>query len=351
MADPRRFRRDAQRPKREAFLSSAITAIGPDNAARFLALAPFGEGTWSLVSHMEMRLKRGTGRRSFPAGWGLPCGDRQGGRHAHEGQATTRSVCTRQVSPRKLPVRTLFQLLTVMAQDGDDKAGEYLLEHYHVERAFECINKTSELSLEQKAGLEFAYLEVLDRGWDRRAKSIIPNLERYIEDHPEVLVQAIVWTYKRSDRAEDPPEFRVEAENARSMAERGYKLIQAMKRIPGSDEQGSIDAERLAKWTETVRKSCAELSRIGIADVVIGELLASAQIGKDGAWPCEAVRTVMEDLQSEDMMRGAHTGVYNSRGVHTRGPGGDQERQLADKYRKWAQQLRPHRRTWLPNCL
>ena len=42
---------------------------------------------------------------------------------------------------------------TVMAQDGDDKAGEYLLEHYHVERAFECINKTSELSLEQKAGL------------------------------------------------------------------------------------------------------------------------------------------------------------------------------------------------------
>ena len=98
-----------------------------------------------------------------------------------------------------------------MAQDGDDKAGEYLLEHYHVERAFECINKTSELSLEQKAGLEFAYLEVLDRGWDRRAKSIIPNLERYIEDHPEVLVQAIVWTYKRSDRAEDPPEFRVEA--------------------------------------------------------------------------------------------------------------------------------------------
>ena len=48
----------------------------------------------------------------------------------------------------------------------------------------------------------------------------------------------------------------------------------------------------------------------------------------------------MEDLQSEDMMRGVHTGVYNSRGFHTRGQGGDQERQLAEKYRKWAQQLR-----------
>lgn len=48
----------------------------------------------------------------------------------------------------------------------------------------------------------------------------------------------------------------------------------------------------------------------------------------------------MEDIQSEDIMRGAHTGVYNSRGTHTRGPGGDQERQLANKYRKWAQQIR-----------
>jgi hypothetical protein len=124
------------------------------------------------------------------------------------------------------------------------------------------------------------------------------------------------------------------------MAERGYKLIHALKRIPGSDDQGSIDVDRLARWTETVRKSCAELSRIEIADIVIGELLASAQIGKDGAWPCEAVRTVMEDIQSKDMMRGAHTGVYNARGAHARGPGGDQERQLADKYRKWAQQIR-----------
>ena len=159
--------------------------------------------------------------------------------------------------PEKLPVRTLFQLLTVMAQDGDDKAGEYLLEHYHVERAFECINKTSELSLEQKAGLEFAYLEVLDRGWDRRAKSIIPNLERYIEDHPEVLVQAIVWTYKRSDRAEDPPEFRVEAENARSMAERGYKLIQAMKRILEATNKGAL---MLSAW-QSGPKPCASPAR------------------------------------------------------------------------------------------
>jgi hypothetical protein len=54
---------------------------------------------------------------------------------------------------------------------------------------------------------------------------------------------------------------------------------------------------------------------------------------------CEPVRDVMEDIQSEPMMRGAHSGVYNSRGVHWRGEGGAQERQLAEKYRKWGQAL------------
>ena len=47
----------------------------------------------------------------------------------------------------------------------------------------------------------------------------------------------------------------------------------------------------------------------------------------------------MEDIQSESMMRGAHTGVINSRGAHWRGEGGDQERGLAEKYRKWGQAL------------
>ena len=47
----------------------------------------------------------------------------------------------------------------------------------------------------------------------------------------------------------------------------------------------------------------------------------------------------MEEIQSEDLMSGAHTGVYNSRGAHLRAKGGNQERELADKYRKWGQAL------------
>jgi hypothetical protein len=83
----------------------------------------------------------------------------------------------------------------------------------------------------------------------------------------------------------------------------------------------------------------AELGRAEVADVCIGKVLSSAPAGKDGVWPCEPVCDVMEDVQSERMADGARTGVYNARGAHYRGEGGDEERQLAEKYRKWGQVL------------
>ncbi len=47
----------------------------------------------------------------------------------------------------------------------------------------------------------------------------------------------------------------------------------------------------------------------------------------------------MEDIHSREMMKGAHPGLYNARGIVSRGEGGDQERDLADKYRSWADAL------------
>ena len=75
------------------------------------------------------------------------------------------------------------------------------------------------------------------------------------------------------------------------------------------------------------------------ADISIGEMLAYAPPDPDGVWPCEPVRDVLEELHSADIMRGAHTGLFNSRGAHWRGDGGAQERELADKYRAWADAL------------
>ena len=47
----------------------------------------------------------------------------------------------------------------------------------------------------------------------------------------------------------------------------------------------------------------------------------------------------MEDIQSESIFQGALSGLYNARGAHWRGEGGDQERAIAEKYRRWENAL------------
>ena len=123
------------------------------------------------------------------------------------------------------------------------------------------------------------------------------------------------------------------------MAERGYKLLKAIKRIPGHNDLGELEADRLAKWIATVRQSCTELGRAEAADSWIGNVLSRAPVGQDGVWPCEPVREVIEDIQSESMIRGAYSGVFNSQGPHWRGEGGGQERELAQKYREWGKAI------------
>ena len=330
-----------QNEKRERTLKAIVTNLPEDQSIQLLQLAPFDKVTWKLVDSLN--------QASQTAYWSDVKPDWISGSDVEQNEGVERLLkanrpraafsCVR-FHPHKFDAEVLSRLLSAMAAGGDDKPGEYSLEPYHVVQAFKHLDSSPTLTVDQKAGLEFAFLEALAPPWDRRPDSYgIPNLERYVEMHPELFIQAIAWAYKRKDGGEDPVEFQVPQDRVENMAVRGYRLLEAIKRIPGHDDLGELQAANLAKWVATVRQASIEISRLEIADLCIGQMLANAPLGKDGIWPCEAVRQVLEEIQSESMMRGAHTGIYNSRGVHWRGEGGGQERALAEKYRNWGKAL------------
>ncbi len=328
--------------RRKAMYASLRGKIDEEEALRLLLLSPYRASTWALVDQLSPEACSRYWLEVDPRY--IFDSPEENNESIYRLLAVKRSrsaFSSIHFNLEEISPPLLGQMLSAMAKNGKDKTGKYQLDRYDIQRAFQFLNRSSDLSLEEKAGLEFAYLEVLARSFLGEGQQQIPNLERYIEAHPELFVQAIVWTYKRNDRGEDPPELRI-SENREHLAERGYHLLEAIKRIPGQDRATKEEKyEKLAEWVATVRGACAELSRSEIADICLGELFSKAPAGEDGVWPNEVVRDVMEDLRSENISRGAWEGLYNARGTHWRGEGegGRQEREIADRYRIWADAL------------
>lgn len=314
--------------------------LSNEEALRVLLLSPYRRETWELVDQLSQESRATYWREVVPEYvFDAPNENNESIRRLLDAKRPRAAFCAVHFKLDEVRPELLVQMLSEMTKEGNDKGGEYQLNDYDIQRAFKLLDQNPDVPLEDKAGLEFAYLDVLARTFRGADRNQIPNLERYIEDHPEMFVQAIVWTYKRKNPGEDPPEFRV-AEGREVLASRGYRLLEALERIPGQGEATDEDyLKRLTQWVGKVRMQCAELDRAEIADICLGKLFASAPEGEDGVWPGEVVRDVMEDLQSEAVSRGAHTGLYNARGAHWRGEGGAQERELAAKYLRWAEAL------------
>ena len=73
-----------------------------------------------------------------------------------------------------------------------------------------------------------------------------------------------------------------------------YRSIRAIRQLPGRDEFGNLNTERLIRWILDVRGRCERRGRLGMGDFCIGFLLSNSPEGDDGIWPFEPVRDALE---------------------------------------------------------
>lgn len=326
--------------RRRALYESLQSKLNQDEVSTLLRLLPYQASTWELVDELSPEAPKRYWQEVKPQYWfDSPDERNESIRRLLDVERPRAAFMSAHFKLEEIQPSLLVKMLYAIVHVDKEKRGDYLLDPYDVRQAFQLLDQNPKVSLEEKAALEFAYLEVLARPYPGGEQSQIPNLELYLEEHPELFVRAVVWMSKRKNGGKDPIEFCLK-EGQGHLATSGYCFLKALERIPGLNEATKEEQqEKLAKWVEAVRRSCAELDRLEVADEWLGNFFSHAPVGEDGVWPNEAVRNVMESIRSEYISRGSHMGLFNSRGAHFRGKGGSQERELANKYRAWADAL------------
>ena len=336
--------------KEQSAVLERLAASIPDTTASWmLQLFPFRQTTWDLVAKRGPEIEAAYWREVYPT-WSRQT-------QAEFSAAIDKLIAIKRpraafnllhLDMEQVEPRQLFELMSAIVFKSEDEKGSFQLDQHDIARAFEILNQNvasskggvpgqGAVSETEMAALELQYLEALDRGGRKR----LSNLERHIEKNPELFVQAVAFAFKRDDDGEDPPELRVDdAEERSARAASAWRMLQSLQRIPGRDRQGTLDAEAIEVWVEKVRAGCKDLARSKVGDSCIGKLFSAAPADEDGVWPIKPVRDALEAVATTPMSEGVVVGLMNARGVHWRGEGGDQERELAEQYEGYAEALR-----------
>ena len=175
-----------------------------------------------------------------------------------------------------------------------------------------------------------------------------PNLYRGIARDPKMFVHLVELAFKPASA--EPGDELEQDEHRQQVALNAYNVLHEWPVghfAPGVDDDGTLNADQLDEWIDGARAGLTVIDRRSVGDCMIGTALAASPPDPDGAWPAEAVRGLLERLDSDEIDNSLLIAVSNQRGVTSRSltEGGDQERTLAASYREMGRRFRRWPRT------
>lgn len=323
---------------RDRIVTKLLEHLDSDELAciRLLCCAPFDSNTWQHTNKLPTHLEHRYWKEVHPR-WG---------HHDSSAKATCVDKLLEVDRPRAafftahldwelLDSPRLIRLLTEVATNNAEPPDHYRLDGYYISSALETLEKRDDTTRDDLARLEFRFIDALNH-----SEHGIRNLEAQLSENPELFMNALALAFKRNDGKDDPPEWQpLNSESRTALALAAHSLLTNASRTPGTQADGSIDQGGLEEWVTQARALAREYGRTEIGDQMIGQLLSHCESGDDGIWPCDAVREVIDHVASQDMAVGMSIGIRNARGVTPRDESGTPERELAEKYRNWSQEV------------
>ena len=224
--------------------------------------------------------------------------------------------------------------LEALLASGMDDPELGRLDSHDYERLFALLSRhRTDVGEQRVVNLEWQLFPVL--GYEANA----PALHGALSEDPAFFAELVRYLYK-PDTGDGPldDEPLTDPEQRREFASRAFFVLRSWRRCPTTGPDLKPDPAALRAWVEQARAALAQDDRLGPGDSEIGQALAWAAPDDDGTSPPWAVRDLLEEIRSDRLDRGLEMGIYNRRGVTSRGvfEGGNKEGGLAAGYREAA---------------
>jgi hypothetical protein len=237
----------------------------------------------------------------------------------------------------RLQKQPLNNTLTVRALLKAVKSAEITstMGNYAIVELIKALQNDAKMDPDDLYMIEGAYLPLLDfvgQGTSPRF------LEQRLADDPTFFCEVIRLVFR--SKKEDRPVEKL-TEQQKNIARNAYRLLHNWRIPPGTLKDGTFNSDTWIAWFDAVKKECTETGRLEVAMTNVGQVLIHTPHDPDGFWINHAVAESLDAKNANDMREGFTIALFNSRGAHFVSKG-EEEKDLAAKYRKIAEELESH---------
>jgi hypothetical protein len=206
------------------------------------------------------------------------------------------------------------------------------IDSYHITQIIKSLQKNSDTDEDKLFQVEWAYVSLLDQ----HSEGSPVTLENRLASTPSFFCELIQVIYRAKGIESDAAE---QTEQSRSIAINAYRLLSTWSSVPGTQPNGEFNPEAFSEWLTAMEDIVKKSGHYDVALIQLGNVLVHSPSGTDGLWIHPVIANAMNSRERSSLRDGYRTGVYNSRGIHTIDPEAKPERELADKYRRRANEV------------
>jgi hypothetical protein len=308
------------------------TSWASEQISNFLINLPFTKETWDRASRWlgesQGEYWSRTGINAYQADNELPAAIEK---LLEYDRAHSAVNCLGEMLQRRQPVSVGLCVRALLASLSSNEPA-YSMDEYYTIELIKFLQSEPSVLPEDLFKVEWAYLPLLEGNRDVTPKL----LESRLASHPEFFCEVIRLIYRSKNSGQAPKDL---TEDDKAIAMNAWRLLHEWGTPPGTQDDGTFNVVHFTEWIKKVKELCMESGHLEVALVNVGEALIHSPSDPDGLWIHHAVAAALNDREAEAMRSGFRTGIYNSRGVHWIDPTGKPEQELAEQFRRKAEEV------------